>query len=188
MALALCAIRGVVLRPPDSTGRSTIATMISFEPLAIDEANAFLDESIRDFVSERVPADHVDAGIERMREELSQRLLPNGILTSGHRFDAIISNGEGVGRVWFGPLQEDESDLYICDISIAAERRREGHARAAVERILDHARSSHFARVGLTVTQANTDAIDLYESLGFVTTRSDDTEREMWVVVSPLLT
>jgi ribosomal protein S18 acetylase RimI-like enzyme len=162
--------------------------MVSFEPLAIDEANAFLDESIREFVFERVPADHVDAGIERMREELSQRLLPNGILTSGHRFEAIISNGEGVGRVWFGPVQEDESDLYICDISIAAERRREGHGRAAVERILDHARSNHFARVGLTVTQAKTDAIDLYESLGFITTRSDDTDREMWVVVSPQLT
>ena len=109
-------------------------------------------------------------------------------MTSGHRFEAIVSNGDGVGRVWFGPLQDDESDLYICDISIAAERRREGQARAAVERILDHARSSHFARVGLTVTQTSTDAIDLYESLGIVTTRRDDTDREMWVVVSPLLT
>ena len=162
--------------------------MVSFEPLAIDEANAFLDESIREFVSERVPADHADIAVEKIREELSHRLLPNGILTSGHHFDAIISNGDGVGRVWFGPLQDDESDLYICDISIAAERRREGHARAAVERILDHARSSHFARVGLTVTQTNTDAIDLYESLKFVTTRRDDTDCEMWVVVSPLLT
>jgi ribosomal protein S18 acetylase RimI-like enzyme len=161
--------------------------MIAFEPLAIDEANAFLDESIREFVIERVPADHVDAGIEKMREELSQRLLTDGIRTNGHRFEAIVSNGETVGRVWFGPLQHDGSDLYICDISIATERRREGHARAAVERILDHARSSPFARVGLTVTQGNFDAIDLYESLGFVTTRSDDTEREMWVVVSPLL-
>ena len=162
--------------------------MVSFEPPAIDEANAFPDESIREFVFERDPADHVDAGIERMREELSQRLLPNGILTSGHRFEAIISNGEGVGRVWFGPLQDDESDLYICDISIIAERRREGHARAGVERILDHARSGHFARVGPTVTRADTDAVDLYESLGFVTTRRDDTDREMWVVVSPLPT
>ena len=82
-------------------------------------------------------------------------------MTSGHRFEAIVSNGDGVGRVWFDPLQDDESDLYNCDISIAAERRREGHGRAA---------------------------IDLYESLGFVTTRRDDTDREMWVVVSPLLT
>ena len=117
--------------------------MVSFEPLAIDEANAFLDESIREFVSERVPADHVDAGIEKMREEFSQRLLPNEIPTSGHRFEAIISNGEGVGRVWFGPLQDDESDLYICDNSIAAERRREGHAQAALKRILNHARWRH---------------------------------------------
>ena len=166
---------------------STVATMVSFEPPAIDEANAFLDESIREFVFERVPADHVDAAVEKMREELN-RDSPNGILTSGHRFEAIISNGDGVGRVWFGPLQDDESDLYICDISITAERRREGHARAAVERILDHARSSHFARVGPTVTRADTDAVDLYESLGFVTTRRDDTDREMWVAVSPLPT
>ena len=161
--------------------------MVSFEPPANDKANAFLDESIREFVSERVPADHVDAAVEKMREELN-RDSPNGILTSGHRFEAIISNGDGVGRVWFGPLQDDESDLYICDISIIAERRREGHARAGVERIVDHARSSHFARVGPTVTRADTDAVDLYESLGFVTTRRDDTDREMWVAVSPLPT
>ena len=76
--------------------------MVSFEPLAIDEANAFLDESIREFVSERVPADHADIAVEKIREELSQRLLPNGTLTNGHRFEAIISNGDGVGRVWFG--------------------------------------------------------------------------------------
>ena len=76
--------------------------MVSFEPLAIDEANAFLDESIREFVSERVPADHADIAVEKIREELSQRLLPNGTLTNGHRFEDIISNGDGVGRVWFG--------------------------------------------------------------------------------------
>ena len=54
-------------------------------------------------------------------------------MTSSHRFEAIISNGDGVGPVWFGPLQDDDSDLYNCDISITAERRREGHARAAID-------------------------------------------------------
>lgn len=160
--------------------------MVAFKPLDIDEANAFVEESIRSFLAERVPADHVtDASLDRVREELRQRLLPNGVLTSGHRFEAIVSDGERVGRVWFGPLQD--SDVYICDISVADERRREGHARAAIELILDHATQSHASRVGLTVAQANTDAIGLYESLGFVTTRSDETEREMWTVVGPCI-
>ncbi len=82
-------------------------------------------------------------------------------------------------------MQGSDTDVYICDITIDVERRREGHARAAIELILDSATQSHASRVGLTVVQANTDAIGLYESLGFVTTRSDDTEREMWTVVHP---
>ena len=118
-----------------------------------------------------------------VRDELRHRLLPDGILTAGHRFEAIVSDGERVGRVWFGPLQVGDNDVYICDISIAVERRREGHARAAIELILDHATQIDATRVGLTVAQANTNAIGLYESLGFVTSRSDATAREMWTVV-----
>ena len=100
-------------------------------------------------------ATHVHASQHAEGHRLTLRM------TSSHRFEAIISKRDGVGRVWFGPLQDDDSDLYNCDISITAERRREGRARAA---------------------------IDLYESLGFVTTRRDDTDREMWVVVGPLST
>ena len=165
---------------------STIMVMISFEPLDIDEANAFLEQSIRGFIAERLSADQVnDAVLDRARKELRQRLLPNGTLTSGHRFEAIVSGGERVGLVWFGPLPGSDTDVFICDISIDVDRRREGHARAAIELILDYATQSHASRVGLTVVQANTAAVGLYESLGFATTRSDDTDREMWTIVGP---
>lgn len=158
--------------------------MVAFEPLDVDEANAFLDESIRDFLTERSLAGQAtDDDFETMRRELRQQLLPEGIHTSGHRFEAILSNGERVGRIWFGPLRDSATDVYICDISIAIDRRREGHARAAIELVIDLAEHSQATRVGLTVAQANTAAIALYESLGFVSTRGNDTEREMWVIV-----
>lgn len=161
-------------------------TMVSFEPLNIDEANDFVESSIRGFVAERLPADHVtDAILDRVRPELRERLLPNRTLTSGHRFEAIVSGGERVGRVWFGPLHENPSDVYICDITVDAERRREGHARAAIELVLVDAAQRRASRVGLTAAQSNTGAISLYEALGFVTTRSDAAEREMWAVVVP---
>lgn len=158
--------------------------MVVFEPLSVEEANEFLDESIRDFLTERLPAGHVaPADLARMRAELRTRLLPEGTGTSGHHFEAILKDGERVGRVWFGSLMDDATAIYVCDLTIAPERRREGHARAAVALIIQHATHSHFTRVGLTVAHANTAAVALYESLGFVTTSSDDTEREMWLTV-----
>lgn len=158
--------------------------MVSFEPLDIDEADAFLDESIRAFVAERVSADQVtDENLKRVRQELRQRLLPHGTLTSGHRFAAIGGGRERVGRVWFGPLQGGNTDMYICEITIDVDHRRRGHARAAIALILDDAKQRHASRVGLTVAHVDADAIALYGSLGFVTTHSDDIEREMWIVV-----
>lgn len=175
---------GTGIRCVASSCCSTIAAVTSFEPLDIDEANAFVEESIRGFLAERLPAHQIThAHIERVRDELRQRLVPDGALTDGQRFESIVSDGERVGRVWFATLQDIGKDVYICDISIEAERRREGHARAAIELILDHASRLDAARVGLTVAQTNGDAIALYESLGFVTGKSDAAEREMWAVV-----
>lgn len=173
-----------LLGPISDDHRSTITIVIAFVPLDADEANAFVEENIQGFLVERLPAEQVtDANAERLRDELRLRLLPDGVLTAGHRFEAIVSEGERVGRIWFGTLDDGSDDVYICDISIAVQHRREGHARAAIEQVVDHARQVGAAQVGLTVTQANTGAIGLYESLGFVTGRSDVTEREMWAAV-----
>lgn len=92
---------------------------------------------------------------------------------------AIVSDGERVGRVWFGPLQGSHTDMYICDITIGENHRGQVHAKAAIELILDDARQHHRSRVGLTVAHAYVDAVALYESLGFVTTGSDDSGREI---------
>ena len=160
--------------------------MVSFEPLDIDEADAFLEDSIRSFLAERVPADQVtDENLGRVRHEVRQRLLPHGTLTSDHRVEAIVGGRERVGRVWFGPLQGSNTDVYICDITIDDDHRRRGHARAAIALILDDAKQRHASRVGLTVAHVNADAVALYESLGFITTRSDEIEREMWKAVDP---
>lgn len=163
--------------------------MVSFEPLDIDEADAFLEDSIRSFLAERVPADQVtDENLERVRQEVRQRLLAHGTLTSDHRFEAIVSGCERVGRLWFGPLRGSAADVYICDMTIDDEHRRRGHARAAIALILDDAKQHHASRVGLTVAHVNANALALYESLGFVTTRSDEIDREMWIAVDPSCT
>lgn len=88
--------------------------VVSFEPLDIGEANAFLERSLRDFLAERLSADQVtDALLDRARNELRQRLLPDGTLTSGHRFEAIVSGGERVGLVWFGPPQGIDRRVHL---------------------------------------------------------------------------
>lgn len=73
--------------------------------------------------------------------------------------------------------------MYICDIAIDDDHRGQVHTRAAIELVLDDARQHHRSRVGLTVAHAYVDAVALYESLGFVTTGSNGSGREMWSVV-----
>lgn len=159
--------------------------MVSLQPLNDDEATDFLDQSVREFLAERVPAAQLTSDlVATMHKELRTEFLTAGIGTRGHHFDAILSEGERVGQVWFGPQAGHDTELYIGEINIRAERRREGHARAAVQLILEHARRSHVACVRLTVAQDNTAAVAFYESVGFKTSRSDEVDCEMWIAVA----
>lgn len=158
--------------------------MIALELLDVDEATAAVEESIQEFIIERLPVSELtDDGTRKMRSALRQRLMTEGLPRGSHCLAAIISEGVNVGRVWFGPLDGDDTAVYVYDIRVAADHRRNGYARAAMQLIVDHAAHCGARRVGLSVAHANAGAIDLYESLGFVTRHTDDFQREMWTEV-----
>lgn len=159
--------------------------MIRFEPLSVEEANAFVDEGILDFLNERSTSGHVTVDeFDRAKSDQQRDLLPDGVHTVGQRFETIVVDDTNVGRIWFGPLMGNPTDIYIYDIRIEAERRRRGHAREAIELVIAHAHDGGATRVGLTVAEAHHAAVGLYEQLGFTTARSDTVQREMWLEIT----
>lgn len=63
--------------------------MAVFEPLTVDEAISFHEEGIWEFLAERSPTGHVtQVEFDAARGDLGRHLLPDGVRTSGHRFEA----------------------------------------------------------------------------------------------------
>ena len=89
-------------------------------------------------------------------------------------FDLVAGDGAIVGYVWVG---EDHSDVpsawWVWDVVVDADRRGQGHGRAAMQLAEDYARSHGDLTLGLSVFTFNTAARALYESLGYETTGSD---------------
>ena len=61
-------------------------------------------------------------------------------------------------------------ELHLLDMATHPEHRRQGHSRALLQALLDHARREHKRLVLLEVRHTNAPAIALYQSVGFQTT------------------
>lgn len=64
-----------------------------------------------------------------------------------------------------------EKQGWIFDLAVASEFRGRGVGRKLVETFLDFAKNAGFRFVGLLVTSSNTQAVNLYENLGFIEER-----------------
>lgn len=74
-------------------------------------------------------------------------------------------NGRRIGYCAVVPLPEE---LFLSKLYIAAENRRRGFARRALEFIETLARDNGLSKITLTVNKNNTGPISAYKKLGFV--------------------
>lgn len=58
-------------------------------------------------------------------------------------------------------------EMHLLNITVAPACRRQGHARAMLRRLADHARARGDRKLWLEVRQGNVEAQRLYEALGF---------------------
>jgi ribosomal protein S18 acetylase RimI-like enzyme len=85
---------------------------------------------------------------------------------------ALEQDGTAVGvcqlryrtSVWTGA-----DDCWLEDLFVSSSARGAGHGNALVEAAIEHARANGCKRIELDVNEQNTDALRLYESLGFTT-------------------
>jgi RimJ/RimL family protein N-acetyltransferase len=146
--------------------------MVKF--LEISEAD-FLrweEESLADYISEKVKAGNDDApSPERARHEFLS-LLPQGRFTKNNYIYSIADENDSdrtVGIIWYAADTPEfpKNTLFIYDIVIEEHRRGKGYGKAALLLLEDRARALGKRRIALHVFAHNERARRLYEELGY---------------------
>ena len=136
------------------------------------EYERFRETSIREYARANIDAGRgpAEAALERSRDAYDQ-LLPKGLKTPGQHLFTIRDDTRGtdVGVMWLAVTEHPggQRSGYVYDIAIAAEHRRQGHARAAFVALESLARGMGLDELGLHVFWNNQAAQALYRSLGY---------------------
>ncbi|MBL7689783.1 MAG: GNAT family N-acetyltransferase [Bdellovibrionaceae bacterium] len=104
-----------------------------------------------------------------------RRYLPDGLKTEqSHLFTAKNGAGEILGFIWFA-IRDTPSkrSAFIYDVVIESEHRGQGHGREMMKLAELEIRKLGATRIGLHVFGYNTVAVQLYHSLGYLTTDVD---------------
>lgn len=102
-------------------------------------------------------------------ENLFAKFLPDGLNTRSHRLFQLQVDGADVGMIWFGERPNELPGLvWLCKIQIDDAHRRKGYARKALTMMEEMAKTSGYSAIGLNVFDSNSDARNLYESMGYV--------------------
>jgi ribosomal protein S18 acetylase RimI-like enzyme len=99
-----------------------------------------------------------------------ETLLPQGLATPNNYIYEIQNETmeKTVGTLWFAVFGNDGlKSVFICDIEIKPDFRRQGHAKAAFRQIEEIAHGLGLPRIGLHVFSHNLAAQALYHSLGY---------------------
>ena len=144
--------------------------MTALRPMVQSEYAAWLDEAIPEYAADKVASGQwaQEASLELSRKE-NDELLPQGLETPDNHFYTIVdSESNAVGMLWFAVKTKFNAPVaYVFDISISAERRREGHAYRAFLALEAEVQKLGLSGIALHVFGHNTAAQSLYARLGF---------------------
>lgn len=144
--------------------------MTTLEPMTQARYEDWLVATIREYAEEKVASGNYPAegAIERSRAEF-EALLPNGLQTEGHEILSMVDDADtNVGYVWFTIEERPVGRVvFIYDIAVDPEYRRNGHAQAALAHVEAHARERDCLGVMLHVFGSNVGARHLYAKAGY---------------------
>lgn len=162
-------------------GRNMLKETAEPPPPAPDTTARPMDEA--EFTEWRVHAvrhfaqDWIDRGVPEgeavaRSEEVHERLLPDGLATTGVHIHRLLAGGTPVGHVWVAhhEVRPGEQGAYVFDVEVAEAHRGRGHGRALMLHAERIAHGDGLPLIGLHVFAGNTTALRLYESLGYRTT------------------
>lgn len=141
-------------------------------PITDDELPGFIATTMREYANDKnehggIPLDEAN---RQAAQETAQQ-FPDGRLSPGHAvLVATDDAGSRIGRLWMAPRGEEKEIAFIYQIAVEEAERGRGYGRALMQEAANWARDNGFRTLALHVFGGNDIAINLYESLGFVTT------------------
>jgi ribosomal protein S18 acetylase RimI-like enzyme len=147
--------------------------MLTLMPLNDAEYATYLEQTVADYAAEHVKGGRWSAeeALEESRKEL-ERLLPQGPQTPNQFLYTLTTDDQTpVGLLWYElRTQSAEQIVFIYDIEIKAEHRRQGFASQALAVLEAQAIRQGASKIQLHVFGHNQDAWRLYKKLGFAET------------------
>lgn len=141
-------------------------------PISDSELPAFIETSKSEYAEQKHSMGGVP--IEQARARAAQeteQLFPGGRLAPGHAILVGVDEaGEVIGRLWMAPHPGSDGVAFIYDIQVEPAFRGNGHGRELMNVAKSWSIENGYRTVKLHVFGRNDVAINLYRSLGYVTT------------------
>jgi len=142
--------------------------MTKLIPMAFNEFQKYISFAVKEYAKEKIEAGTWQKGnaLENA-EQTYNRLLPNGLETSGNYFYSIYENANMIGYIWFGTDNENESNAFIFDFEIYDQYQNNGFGSKAIKLAENEAKKMGFSTIGLHVFGSNERAIHVYQKSGY---------------------
>ena len=148
--------------------------MIKLLPIEQHDFDAFLEREIFDYAQDKIKSGNwlPEQAMEKSRAEF-QSLLPDGLATKDQYVFTIFDDetGNKLGVMWFQAKQDDpRRRAFINDFVIEEKFRGKGFGKKAMQALHEKLQDMLVESVGLHVFAHNTNAIALYEKMGYEVT------------------
>ena len=145
--------------------------MITLIPIEQNDFDAFLEREIFDYAQDKIKSSNwlPEQAMDKSRAEF-QSLLPDGLSTKDQYVFTIFDNetGNKLGVMWFqSNLDAPHRRAFINDFVIKEEFRGKGFGKKAMKALHEKLWKLGVESVGLHVFAHNTNAIALYEKMGY---------------------
>ena len=142
--------------------------MVLFEPISAEDFPCYWKYSIESFTRDMKQAGFLKENITYEEAEKDMRkFLPEGLSTKGHRIMQIVEKGEVVGTIWYEVRERVVKEVYLWDIFINENRRRQGYGKESMTELVKMATKEGAKRIQLNVFGFNAAAKNLYFKMGF---------------------
>lgn len=148
--------------------------MVSLNPMEPNDFDVFMEHGIMVYAQDNIKSGtwQPDEALEKSREEF-QRLLPEGLKTKDQYLFTILDNNSNnkIGVLWVQvKMNTSPRKAFICDFIIEPQFRGQGYGKQALQALDEKLIQMNVESVSLHVFAHNTNAVGLYETMGYLPT------------------
>lgn len=142
--------------------------MLQLRAMELDEFQKYISFAVNEYAEEKIQAGTWQRNDALANSEQTyNRLLPNGLETSGNYFYSIYDDSNIISYIWVGNDNENESNAFIFDFEIYKQYQNNGFGSKAIILAEKEAKNMGFSSIGLHVFGSNQRAIHVYQKCGY---------------------